>query len=112
MTPAEYRAAFERELGLCLDLHVRDSLLEALRLGPGSRAWSDALGIVAVREMARAQMAAPSRQRSEQVRERIDRVVRRGRLVAVLGDIAIVATCAGCLLVAIWCIGLAIWRRL
>lgn len=37
---------------------------------------------------------------------------RRGALVAVLGDIAIVATCAGCLLVAIACIVLAIWRRL
>lgn len=104
----DYRGMIERELGLCLDLETRDLLLEALRLGPGSRAWSEALGIVAVREMARATLTSPRRVRAE----RIERRARRGEAVRILGDIAIIATIAGALVIAILGLALAVWRCL
>lgn len=91
MTPAEYRAAFERELGLTLDLEARDTLLEALRLGPGSLAWRDALAIVDLRETARRQMTSPTRRREVDVHRDISRDLRRGRFVGVVARALIAA---------------------
>lgn len=122
VTEIDGRTAIERELGLCLDLETRGTLLDGLRLGPGSREWSDALGIVALREMARAIRTSPSRERADAVWRRIDQRLRdelprpepqpRGHLVEIVGRIVFMATVSGALLVAIWCLGLAIWRWL
>lgn len=112
MTPAEYRAAFERELGLTLDLETRDTLLEALRQGPGSRAWSEAMAIVGLREMARAQMTSPSRVRADRLWQRIDADLanrrRRGRFVAITARLLLAAIVVATGALLSW----SLWRSL
>jgi hypothetical protein len=118
MTDADIRAEIDRELALCLDTETRAVLMDARMYGPGSHAWRQAITIVGLRAVGREVMASASREDVDQVWLRIEerleqgpraRSERRGQLVAILGDIAIVATCAGALLVALWCAVLAIW---
>lgn len=94
VTESEGRAAIERELGLTMDVQTRDMLIEALRLGPGSAAWTIAMFHVEMRETMRAIKTSPRRERNEVwscIDRELDRRRRRGAFVALTSRVMLAA---------------------